>query len=295
MKVSLPSPGCIGAVVEQVRIPELTSSELTDLKDLVYRHKLVVLHDVELSDADYVAWGRRMGKPQRYFQDHYHHPDHPEIFVSSNVPMDGHKVGVAATGRFWHSDYQFFDEPLSLTSVYPKILPEGPRSTLFIDMVAALERLPSHLRTSLEGRTCFHEAVMYYKIQPADMDRAIAELMEEFRRLSPGARHPAIITHPVTGQRALYISQGFTMKIDGFSHERSQELLEELFAFLNQPENLHEQVWTRGDLMLWDNRTLIHRSSGKFGGQPSTNYRVGIYDGLEFYEGCKLEETAVDV
>ncbi|MEC7584151.1 MAG: TauD/TfdA family dioxygenase [Planctomycetota bacterium] len=295
MKVSPPNSGKIGAVVEQVRIPDLTSSELTELKELVYRHKLVVLRDVELSDAEYVAWGYRMGKPQRYFQDHYHHPEHPEIFVSSNIPVDGNKVGVSATGRFWPSDYQFFDEPLSLTSVFPKVIPEGPRSTLFVDMVAALERLPSHLRKSLEGRRCFHEAVMYYKIQPADMDRAIAELMEEFRQLSPGARHPAIITHPVTGQQALYISRGFTMKVDGYPHEESKQLLAELFEFLESPELLHEQRWTRGDLMLWDNRTLIHRSSGKFGGKPSTNYRVGIYDGLEFYKGCKLEETALHV
>lgn len=295
MKVLPPKPGCIGAVVEQAHVQSLTSAQLQDLKELAYRHKLVIIRNVDLPDAEYVAWGRRMGKPQQYFQDHYHHPQHPEIFVSSNVPMDGSKVGVAATGRFWHSDYQFFDEPLSLTSVFPKVIPAGPRSTLFIDMVAVLERLPKHLRTSLEGRNCFHEAVMYYKVQPGDMDRAIAELMQEFRRLSPGAWHPAITTHPVTGEQALYLSQGFTMKVDGYSHETSQELLTELFEFIARPEHVHEQQWTRGDLMLWDNRSLIHRSSGKLGSQPCTNYRVGIYDGLEFYKGCKLEESALDV
>ena len=153
--------------------------------------------------------------------------------------------------------------------------------------------MPSHLRDALVGRTCFHEAVMYYKIQPWDIDRAIAELMAEFRDLSPGAHHPALIKHPVTGEHALYVSEGFTMSIDGMKHEQSREVLDELFAFVARPEFVHEHPWGEGDLMMWDNRTLIHMSSGIPEGQQSVSYRVGIYDGLPFYEGCKLEETAL--
>ena len=293
MKVTPPEPGGIGALIDNVDVLALSSADLQRLKELVYRHKLVVIRGVELEDAEYVAWARRMGKPQRYFQDHYHHPDHPEIFVSSNVPMNGQKVGVAGTGRFWHSDYQFFDEPLSITSIHPQVVPPGHRSTLFIDMVEVLRRLPEHLRSAVNGRTCFHEAVMYYKVQPGDIDRAITDLMAEFRQLSPGARHPSIISHPVTAEQALYVSSGFTMSIDGYSHELSQELLQELFAFVQRPEHLHDQSWNSGDLMLWDNRTLIHRSNGPANGPPSTNYRVGIYDGLPFYDGCKLVETVL--
>jgi taurine dioxygenase len=292
LKVTPPRAGGIGAEVRELDLRTIGAAEVAAIRDLVQRHKLVVFRGQDFSDEEYIAMARRFGRPQVYFQDHYHHPRHPEIFVSSNVPLDGQKVGVAGTGRFWHSDYQFFDEPLSWTFVYPKVIPRGHRATLFVDMVAAWRQLPQHLRRELQHARCFHEAVLYYKVQPRDIDRAIAELMAEFRALSPGASHPAVIEHPATGEQALYVSEGFTMKIEGRSHEDSQRILHEVFAFLAEPARVHEHPWGKGDLMLWENRTLIHRSSGIPKGEQSCSYRIGVYDGVPFYRGCKLEETA---
>ncbi|MGE3175062.1 MAG: TauD/TfdA dioxygenase family protein [Planctomycetota bacterium] len=291
MKVIPPPSAGIGAEIRDLDVRALTADRVAAIRDLVVRHKLVVFRGLDLNDDDYLTMARRFGRPQVYFQDHYHHPDHPEIFVSSNVEMGGKKVGVAGTGRFWHSDYQFFDEPLSWTFVYPKVIPRGDRATLYVDMVAAWRELPAHLRRELEHARCFHEAVMYYKVQPRDVDRAIAELMQEFRQLSPGAGHPAVITHPVSGEQALYVSEGFTMKVEGRSHEDSQRILQEVFAFLREPQRVHAHPWGAGDLMLWENRTLIHRSSGIPPGEKSVSYRIGVYDGQPFYRGCKLEET----
>ena len=174
-----------------------------------------------------------------------------------------------------------------------KILPRGYRATHFVDMAAVWRRLPEELRRPLEHATCFHEAVMYYKVQPWDVDRAIAELMAEFRQLSPGAHHPAVITHPVTGEQSLYVSEGFTMSVDGLTHERSQQLLRDVFAFAGRQEHWHSHEWRKGDLLLWDNRGLIHMSSGTQPGESSCSYRIGVYDGLPFYVGCKLAETAL--
>jgi (R)-3-[(carboxymethyl)amino]fatty acid dioxygenase/decarboxylase len=291
MKVSPPRSATIGAEVLDLDPRRVTAAEVAAIKELVHRHKLVVFRGIDMTDAEYLTLARRFGRPQVYFQDHYHHPEHPEIFVSSNVPMDGRKVGVAGTGRFWHSDYQFFDEPLSWTFVYPKVIPRGHRATLYVDMVEAWWQLPPHLRRELEAARCYHEAVMYYKVQPRDIDRAIAELMDEFRQLSPGASHPAVITHPVTGEQALYVSEGFTMKVEGRTAEDSQRILREVFEFLAQPRRVHEHAWGAGDLMLWENRTLIHRSSGIPKGEQSVSYRIGVYDGTPFYVGCKLAET----
>jgi taurine dioxygenase len=259
------------------------------LKAAVYDHQLLVIHDVELSDAEYVAMGRQFGVPQRYFQSHYHHPQHPEIFVSNNVPMDGAKVGVAGTGRMWHSDYQFFPEPLPLTFVLPRIVPKGgSRGTLFVDMVGAWRDLPPQLRAALAGARCFQDAVYYYKVQPFDIDKGLGELMEQFHREAPGAWHPAVIEHPVNGRQALYVSSGFTLRVDGMPHERSQQLLQELFACIERPERVQQATWEPGVLLFWDNRQLIHRAAGQLHGQPSRSYRVGVYDGLPFYPGLPV-------
>lgn len=279
----------LGADVTDVDLRRLTAAQVAAIVAAVYEHKLLVFHGVDLPEAEYVAIARKFGVPQRYFQRHYHHPEWPEIFVSNNVPAGGTKLGVAGTGRMWHSDYQFFPEPLPLTFVMPVIVPPGgARGTLFVDMVQALRDLPAHLAAALRGAHCFQDAVLYYKVQPFDVDRGIGELMEQFHREAPGAVHPAVIRHPVLDREALYVSSGFTQRIEGMPQERSRALLDEVFAFLEQETRVQTSPWQAGDLMLWDNRQLMHRSSGTLHGQASRSYRIGVYDGRPFRPGLPV-------
>ncbi|MEM7305297.1 MAG: TauD/TfdA family dioxygenase [Planctomycetota bacterium] len=276
----------LGVQLSGLPIQEITSTEqLAELRELVWRQKLVVLTGQEFENDEYVAFGHRLGHVRPYFQDNYHHPEHPEIFVSSNVPEEGQKVGVAGTGRMWHSDYSMFDDPLSMTMVAPRVIPEAKRKTMYIDMVRVLAEMPDELRTRLEGRRFFHEATWYYKIQPKDIDRAIAELIEEFRELSPGAWHPSILTHPVTGEQMLYASSGFTTKVEGMTYEEHNAYLKELFAYIEQERFIHEQDWRVGDILLWDNRPFIHHASTVRPGEQSCSYRISLNDGLPFYVG----------
>jgi taurine dioxygenase len=287
MKI-LPRPP-LGAEVLDLDLRQLEASDVAAIKGAVYDHKLLVFHGVDLADTDYVALARRLGTPQRYFQSHYHHPEHAEIFVSNNVPMAGQRVGVAGTGRMWHSDYQFFPEPLPLTFVFPKIVPAGGgRGTLFVDMVRALAELPADLRRALDGARCFHDAVLYYKVQPFDVDKSLLELMDEFHRIAPGATHPACVQHPARERRALYVSSGFTTRVEGLPADQSRDVLQATFAFLEREERTHVQRWQPGDLLLWDNRQVMHRSSGTLHGAPSRSYRIGVYDGLPFYPGLPV-------
>lgn len=279
----------LGADVTDLDLRRITARQVQDLKKAVYEHKLLVFHGVDLDDAEYVAMAREFGVPQRYFQSHYHHPDFPEIFVSNNVPLEGKRVGVAGTGRMWHSDYQFFEEPLPLTFVMPKIVPPGgTRGTTFVDMVEALRELPPRLRAAVEDARCFQDAVYYYKVQPHDVDRGIGELMEQFHREAPGAVHPAVIRHPVLDRSALYVSSGFTLRVEGMRHEEGQSLLRDLFAAVEREDRIRTVPWQPGLLFLWDNRQLIHRANGQLHGQPSRSYRIGVYDGLPFYPGLPV-------
>jgi taurine dioxygenase len=279
----------LGAEVLDCDLRRLTAADVGAIKEAVYDHKLLTFHGVDLTDSEYLEMARRFGTPQRYFQPHYHHPEFAEIFVSNNVPIDGQRVGVAGTGRMWHSDYQFFPEPLPLTFVYPRIVPPGgARGTLFVDMVAAAADLPPALRQALAAARCFHDAVYYYKVQPFDIDKGIQELMDEFHEQAPGAAHPAFIDHPVRPRRALYLSSGFTQRIEGVPHEQSRGVLDAVFAFIEQPARVHTASWRLGDLLLWDNRQVMHRSSGTLHGQASRSYRIGVYDGLPFYPGLPV-------
>ncbi len=284
MRVTKPSEGQLCVEIADLVPNDITDEEVQEVKQLLYEHKLIVFTGLdELANKDYIRFASRFGEPQKYFQKNYHHRDHEELFVSSNVLEDGKKVGVAGTGMYWHSDYQFFEAPLPLTMVYPKRV-EGPdRATHYIDMEQVLRGLPPSLRLKIDQRQAIHEGKWRYKIQESDIDRSITDILDEIGRMVPPVKHPVSIHHPLKERALLYISRGFTVGIDGYPHEESQQLLQELLAFVELPEHIHSVPWKLGNLLFWDNRQVLHRASDNPHRHPSVSYRIGIYDGLPFY------------
>ncbi len=281
--IRLPGPGRPIVEVDGLDLRAVGPELAATLRRLAYEHQIVAVHGQDPEDVDaYLAFARALGTPEPYFQAHYHHPEHPEVFVSSNVPLDGKKVGVAGTGRMWHCDYSFFERPLAFTMIRPIVLPRAHRETLFIDMRRVLDELPDALRGRIEGRRCLHDAWDYYKVQPKDIDRAIRELIDEWHEAAPGAVHPAIVTHPATGQRNLFVSRGFTKRVVDLPEEESDALLEELFDFCEQERFVHHQPWAEGDILYWDNRSLIHHASTVPKGESSCSFRISLYDDLPF-------------
>lgn len=273
----------LGVAVEEIRIQDISREDAKRLVDLTHHEKLVVIQGQEFDEEEYVRFSRLLGEPQIYLQSNYHHPDWPEIFVSSSVPKDGKKFGVRGTGRYWHTDYAFMPEPLSLTMVTPRIIPKASRGTLYIDMERVYEALPARLRAMADQATGIHEAKWRYKIQPSDIDRSIIDIVEECERLAPAVHHPVVITHPVTGRRALYLSRGFTTGFVGMSAEEGRDVLNEFLSFIEQDQFVMAKRWEAGEVLLWDNRVLLHRAAHSDVTEANLSYRIGVYDGWQFY------------
>lgn len=285
------APGQIGAEVHGWDVTTFTPGcpEAEMLRQLLYRNKLVVMRGqrLDMTEQQQVDFTRAVGRPQVYFQQNYHHPDHPEIFVSNNLNEDGKKFGVSGTGRYWHTDCSFEKHPLSFTSVRPIFFPKSARDTSYIDMTRVYRELPDDLRRYVDGRMAMQEAWPRYKVQPCDIDRSIEELIENFKAECPPQAHPAVIEHPVTGEKILYISSGFTSGLVGLSYEENQRVMKALFEFVEQPKFIHTHTWEEGDMIIWENRTLIHKGSKAKPGEYSRMYRIGIYDDLPFYVGIE--------
>src|SRR5690349_15882667 len=105
----------IGCSVYGVSASKASATELRELKDLLYKNRLIVLKEQSVTDAEYCDFAKRFGFPVPYLQTNYHHPEFPLIFVSSNVKKDGKQIGVARTGGYWHSDTSFETEPKTIT------------------------------------------------------------------------------------------------------------------------------------------------------------------------------------
>ena len=157
------------------------------------------------------------------------------------------------------------------------------RETYYVDMCQVYQNLPDNLRRQVDGAFMVHEAKWRYKVQAWDIDRAIIDILNDFEKKAPPATHPAVIIHPVTQKPSLYISEGFTTRVAGLESEQSQQLLSELLAFVQRDEHIYTHIWQEGDILLWDNRVLLHKAGSCPRGESSVSHRIGVYDGRPFY------------
>ncbi|MCX5372317.1 TauD/TfdA family dioxygenase [Streptomyces sp. NBC_00015] len=288
-------PGAaIGATVEGFDHTTASDADVEALKNTVYTRKIAVLKGQDLSPEEFLALGKRLGRPETYYEPMYEHPEVPEIFVSSNVPENGRQIGVPKTGKFWHADYQFMPDPFGLTLIHPQVVPEKNRGTYFIDMGRAYEKLPEELRKEIAGTRCTHSVRKYFKIRPHDVYRPLSEIIDEVERKTPAVVQPTTFTHPMTGETVLYISEGFTVGIeDRDGNPLDEELLKRLFEATGQLDEtfthdaIHLQGFERGDLLIWDNRSLVHRARHTSTPEPTVSYRVTVHDERRLHDGIK--------
>lgn len=279
-----PQPG-MGLVAENFDPDRAEDVQL--LRKMVYRDKIVLLRGLDLDVSGFLELGRRLGTPEAYYEPAYHHPEQREVFVSSNVEENGQRVGVPKTGRFWHSDYQFMPRPFDITLTSPRVVPDRDRGTLFIDLAKAYEALSPELKREVEGTTATHTVRRYFKIRPGDVFRPVCELLAEIDAKTPPVTAPTVYEHPHTGERVLYLSEGFTESIRDADGRSRPELLRELLSATGQLDGIdgevpvHLQTFEAGDVLVWDNRSLVHRAVHTTTPAPVVSWRVTVHDPVE--------------
>lgn len=295
MKITEQLGSALGATVEGFDHTSASDADIETLLQTVYTKKIAVLKGQDLSPQQFLDLGKRLGRPETYYEPMYHHPETKEIFVSSNVLENGKQIGVPKTGKFWHADYQFMPDPFGITLIYPQVIPQRNRGTYFIDMGRAYERLPQELKKEIAGTYCRHSVRKYFKIRPHDVYRPLSEIIEEVERKTPAVRQPTTFVHPLTGETVLYISEGFTVGIeDANGTPLDEELLGRLFEATGQlddtfeHDNIHLQSFEQGDLLIWDNRSLIHRARHTTTPEPTVSYRVTVHDEHKLHDGIRV-------
>ncbi|MFC9502181.1 TauD/TfdA dioxygenase family protein [Streptomyces sp. NPDC057002] len=282
----------MGATVEGFDHTIASDADIAALKNAVYTQKIAILKGQALTPEEFLELGKRLGRPETYYEPMYRHPEVPEIFVSSNVPENGKQIGVPKTGKFWHADYQFMPAPFGITLIHPQVIPRQNRGTYFIDMGRAYEKLPDDLKKEITGTYCRHSVRKYFKIRPHDVYRPLSEIIDEVERKTPAVRQPTTFIHPMTGETVLYISEGFTVAIeDENGRPLDEELLKRLFDATGQldeafeHENIHLQGFEKGDLLVWDNRSLVHRARHTTTPEPTVSHRVTVHDERGLHDG----------
>lgn len=272
----------LGVIVEG--FDSRDDEQVAELRRLVYHDKIVVLRGQDLDPHAFKALGERFGRVEAYYEPVYHHPDVKEVFVSSNVKEDGKQIGVPKTGKFWHSDYQFWHRPFDITFIHPQRVPSKNRGTYFINMCQAYENLSEELKLAAKSTTATHSVRRYFKIRPSDVYRPLSEIIEEVDAKTPPQSCQTAHPHRYTDETILYISEGFTLSLADAEGKEQPELLHALLEASGQLDRdfehpaIHLQTFDKGDMLVWDNRSLVHRALHTSTPEPTVSYRVTVYD-----------------
>jgi taurine dioxygenase len=177
------------------------------------------------------------------------------ISVISNIIENGKAIGaLGAYESIWHTDMSYNPEPPSASALYALEVPPSGGDTGFANMYHAFESLPEGLRRQIERRLCRHDSTYN---SAGELRRGFSEVTDP--RQAPGADHPITRTHPVTGRKALFLGRRRNAYIQGLELEDSERLLDHLWAHATRSELTWYQQWRVGDLVLWDNRCVMHR------------------------------------
>jgi alpha-ketoglutarate-dependent taurine dioxygenase len=237
----------------------LADEDFASLRLALLEHGVLVLRDQSLDDAQQIALGRRFGELEG--QEFTGGAAQRDVLVVSNVLPDG-RVAPAETGRMrsisinevWHTDSSFRDVPAAVSIFRAVEVPPVGGDTLYASLRRGWLELDEARRAKLVGLRAIHDYGAAY-------DRAGGRLPDEARRLMTPVSHPMLRRHPETGETVLYVS-GHASGVEGLAPDEGRALIEELVAFCTRKGRVYRHLWQPGDLVIWDNRSMLHRAQG---------------------------------
>ncbi len=227
----------------------------------VWRERLVVVfHSQKLSDPQLIAFSRNFGELDPPGPNPYGEPfnkEHPELNVISNVVENGKPIGNLGDGEaVWHADMTYVDVPPKAAMLHSLEVPplEAGGNTYFANMFAAYETLPADLKKAVGGKIAVHDA----STNSAGMLRKGSKEVTDVRQ-TIGAHHPLVRTELKTGRKALFLGRRPNAYVVGLEVPESEALLDALWAHATQPRFAMCHEWKVGDVLMWNNLSVLHR------------------------------------
>lgn len=273
-----PSGACMGAELSGVDLSRpLDTESFHEIREALHCHHVIVLRgqSPSLEPERFLDFASRFGRPEPHVLDQFHHPTHPDILILSNVKKNGKPVGLADGGTYWHSDYSYLDVPARATILYSIQVPAEGGDTLFADQEQAYADLPEKMKQRLEGLVTLN---LYGNRDDLDPEsRTIAYPLtddQKAKRSISVIRHPLVRRHPYTGRKALYAVSGTSFAIEGMSDDAGLALLQELAEHSTQPKYRYRVSYGVGDVVAWDNASVLHSATLTDPGHARTLWRV---------------------
>jgi taurine dioxygenase len=251
----------LGAEIDGIDVSKPLPQADIDAIEAAWRERLVVVfHGQSLSDPQLIAFSRNFGELDPPGPNPYGEPfnkAYPELNVISNVVENGKPMGNLGDGEaVWHADMTYVDVPPKAAMLHALEVPppEAGGNTYFADMFEAYETLPADLKTAADGRIAVHDAS---RNSAGLLRKGYKEITDV--RETPGARHPLVRSDPESGRKALFLGRRPNAYVLGLEVVESEALLDALWAHATQPRFVMCHEWKVGDLLMWNNLSVLHR------------------------------------
>ena len=249
--------GVIGAEVKGVDLAQAGGTLVDAIKQAWYKHDVLVFRNQRLSDDDLLRFSRQFGdldSPPNQGAGRKSPEGYPQVYVVSNVlDAQGEPIGALGDGEAtWHTDMSYAAAPPDASMLYSLEIPAVGGDTWFCSMKAALASMPAALAQRIAALDIKHDGTF-------DSGGYVRKGMtpSDDPRTSVGTPHPAVIQHPQSGDLALYLGRRRNAYVMGLELAESERLLDEMWSYIDAA--VYQHRWALGDLVLWDNRTTMHR------------------------------------
>ena len=250
----------MGVEVLGIDLAEPFGDEVRDaIMDALVEHKILCFRDQSLSKDQQYAFTARFGELEGHVVRNWAGEKSPPVHTVSNLDPDGNPTDNPFTqgNFFWHTDKSYHEVPSLATLLHAIQLPPSGGSTQFTNMYEAYDALPEEMK----DRIADYHAEHSWEISRANTFSRPAS--EEEKQERPPVTHPIVRTHPVTGRKLLYIGH-HTSHIVELPYSEGRALLYQLLDFATLPHRTYTHHWKPGDLVMWDNRCLLHRGMRDF-------------------------------
>ena len=255
----------------------MSDAAFAEIERNFYAGQVLVLRGQSLTPSQFVAFARRFGPPEPHVIDQFHHPADPNILILSNVKKGGEPTGLQDAGSYFHTDYSYLQVPARATTLYSIVVPKKGGDTRFANQQAAYDDLPEAMKKRIEPLYGIHHYGNRHDTNDASRTAA-SPLTDEQKAKMPLITHRIARPHPVTGKKSLYAVSGSSFGIVGMPEDEARALLDELAAHSTQPKYQLRFKYGAGDIVVWDNASLLHSATLIDPNDARTLWRITVLE-----------------
>ena len=259
----------VGTEALGVDLNTIADDDFATLRTAVAERGVLFVRDQELTPEQHIAFARRWGTidVNDYFPANGGYPEIAEVRKA--------EAQTTNIGGGWHTDHSYDQVPAMGSILLARQTPPTGGDTLFASMAAAYDSLSDGLKQTLDGLRAVHSADHIYSADGiySKTDQA-ADL--KGHDVHTHAVHPAVIRHPVTGRRILYVNPAFTLHFEGWTRAESMGLLQYLYSVPLREEFQCRLDWAPGSIAIWDNRSTWHYAMNDYQGHARLMHRITI-------------------